>query len=161
MFINPAIDDKYFGYETPPSGSSFIEEVYKKIFKNATNCSAIELQEKEALRALDEVFFEYSMENWDGYNAKPLSQKACFEAKKFLQLMPSSLPLPQINPEADGEIELEWYKNSKCLFAISLGGNNMLTFAGIFGEINKIHGTEAFVDLIPATIVSYIKRAVG
>lgn len=161
MFITPAFDDKCFGYETPPSGFSFIEKVYEKIFKNTTDCSAIKLQEKEALRALDEVFFEYSIENWDGYDAKPLSQEAYFEAQKFLQLMPSYLPLPRINPEADGEIDLEWYKNNKCLFAISLGGNNILTFAGIFGETNNIHGTEAFVDAIPATIITYIKRAVG
>ena len=115
----------------------------------------IEFPKREREGSPSEVCCECSVEEWDGY------EDAYFEAKRFLQLMPSSLPLPQINPEADGEIELEWYKNSKCLFAISLGGNNMLTFAGIFGEINKIHGTEAFVDLIPATIVSYIKRAVG
>src|SRR4030042_2939942 len=102
-----------------------------------------------AFESLEQVFHECSDENWDGYGAQPLTEDAYYEAKKLLKLLPSySLPMPEIIPEPDGSIGLEWYKDKRFVYVISVSGNSELTYAGLFG-LNKTHGTEYFADLLP------------
>ncbi|MFQ5779359.1 MAG: hypothetical protein ACE5HN_01075 [Nitrospiria bacterium] len=95
---------------------------------------------------------------WDGYGAKPLSDKAYFEAVKLLDLLPSYLALPEVVPEPTGDIALEWYKENKFTFVLSVSGNNTITYAGIFGAGNEIHGTENFTESIPRVIIENIQR---
>jgi hypothetical protein len=111
-----------------------------------------------ALQSIDNLYKAYSSENWDGFQAKPISIKALEEAKKLISLLPSTFPLPEVMPEPGGEIAFEWYKNKQYIFIISVGGNNIITYAGIFGEANKTHGTEFFSDSLPSLIIQNIQR---
>ena len=116
-------------------------------------------QFEAALISLEDTFHECSKVNWDGYDATPIIDKAYNEAKKLLLLLPSPLPLPEIVPEATGEIGLEWYIARQFTFVISVGGNNVITFAGLFGEGNEVHGTEEFFEeSIPPIIIDFISR---
>ena len=101
----------------------------------------------EAAESLLELYKDCSEPNWDGYGANPVSKDSISEALEFIQLLPSSFPIPQILAEPSGEIGLEWYKDKKMIFAISFNGNGMITYAGIFGS-KKIHGEEYFGDSI-------------
>lgn len=112
---------------------------------------------EEAAESLLELYKDCSEKNWDGYGANPVSKDSISEALDFIQLLPSSFPMPQMLAEPSGEIGLEWYKDKKMIFAISFNGKNMITFAGIFGG-NKIHGEEYFGDSIPSRIIENIRR---
>ena len=107
---------------------------------------------------LIEVFKECSEENWDGYGAKPITSKVYSEALNLIALLPLSLPFPDIVPEPDGSIGFEWYKEKRNLFVISIGGNNIINFAGLFGDINKIHGTECYADSLPPIVSESLQR---
>jgi len=111
-----------------------------------------------ALEELEKVYEECSEANWDGYGAMPISRETYSEARKLLRMMPSSLPRPDISAEPDGEITFEWYKEKYSVFVISVGGNNLITYAGLFGKSNKIHGTEYFADELPEIIHHCIRR---
>ena len=110
------------------------------------------------LEELEKVYEEYSEANWDGYGAMPISRETYSEARKLLRMMPSSSPMPDISAEPDGEITFEWYKEKYSVFVISVGGNNLITYAGLFGKSNKIHGTEYFADELPEIIRHCIQR---
>ena len=110
------------------------------------------------LKVLQEVYQECLEPNWDGYNASPITHETYSEANKILKLIPPSFPLPDILPEPDGEIGLEWYKEKDFVFSISLGGKNIITYAGLFGKNNEVHGTEYFTDSIPKTILDFLRR---
>lgn len=112
---------------------------------------------EEAFQSLKELYRECSEENWDGYGAKPVSENSIYEACEFIQMLPSSFPMPQMLTEPSGEIGLEWYKDKRMIFAISFNGKSMITYAGIFGS-NKIHGTEYFGDSIPSIIIKNLRR---
>ncbi|MBI5056131.1 MAG: hypothetical protein HZB61_05915 [Nitrospirae bacterium] len=112
---------------------------------------------EEAMESLIEVYTECTEANWDGYGAEPVSKDSFFEASKFINLIPSSFPMPQITAEPSGEIGLEWYKDKKLIFVISLSGKNIVTYAGIFGS-NKTHGTEYFGDTIPPVLIENLRR---
>jgi len=111
-----------------------------------------------AIEELEKVYEEYLEANWDGYGAMPISRETYSEARKLLRMMPSSLPMPDISAEPDGEITFEWYKEKYSVFVISVGGNNLITYAGLFGKSNKIYGTEYFAYELPKIIHHCIRR---
>ncbi|NKC16694.1 MAG: hypothetical protein GKR94_32225 [Gammaproteobacteria bacterium] len=104
------------------------------------------------------TFEDCSMPNWDGYGAAAISQASLYNALRFLDLLPPSLPSPEVTPESDGTVGLEWYKGKDWLFSIDIGGDGKITYAGMFGEGVQSHGTERFDDSIPQTILSNIRR---
>jgi len=111
-----------------------------------------------ALEELEKVYEECSEANWDGYGAMPISRETYFEARKLLTMIPLSFQMPEILAEPDGEIGFEWYKDKDSVFVISVSGNNIITYAGLFGTSNKTHGTECFADELPRIILENIRR---
>lgn len=111
------------------------------------------------LQSLDDVYSECSEAGWDGYDAFTITESAYFEAKKIIKNLPltSIIPMPEIVPEPNGEISLEWYKEKRHVFVISVSGRNEIIYAGLFG-INKTHGTEYFDESIPSIIIENLKR---
>jgi len=111
-----------------------------------------------ALGNLSEVYDECSEANWDGYDAAPISLEAYFEAMKLLRIIPNSFLMPDILPEPDGGIGLEWYKDRGFSFVISVCGKDTITYAGRFGKNSETYGTEDFTDLVPNVILNGLKR---
>jgi hypothetical protein len=111
-----------------------------------------------ALEELEKVYEECLEANWDGYGAMPISRETYSKARKLLRMIPPSLSRPDISAEPDGEITFEWYKEKYSVVVISVGGNNLITYAGLFGKSNKIHGTEYFADELPEIIRHCIRR---
>lgn len=112
----------------------------------------------KSLRSLQEVYQQNSVKNWDGYGAAPISIDAYSEVTRLLTMLPSYIPLPDIIPEPDGGIGLEWYKGKGFSFVISASGKNIITYVGRFGENNQIYGTENFMDTVPQIVLNGLKR---
>jgi len=101
------------------------------------------------LVTLSEIYQECSEDNWDGYGALPITQETYDEAVRFLNALPSWLPIPEIIPEPDGDIGFEWNFGKNRLLAVNVDGTNRITYAGLLGTGNKAHGTEVFDGSIP------------
>jgi len=128
-------------------------EALRRVKETTTN----EKRLMEALAALEEIFKECSMSNWDGYQAKPLAEAAYKEALKFLEMIPLNLPMPEIVPEPNGAIGLEWCIGKRLIFAISLSGKETIYYAGLFGA-DKNYGTVQFLDSLPSVVLENIRR---
>lgn len=109
-------------------------------------------------KVLESIYNECAMPDWDGYGAAPLSAAAYEEAIRFVDAMPSWLPVPDIGPEPSGDIGFEWNNGKDRIFAASVDGTNTITYAGILGKDNDTSGTEVFHDAIPLTIIQSIER---
>ena len=107
------------------------------------------------------IYRECSQADWDGYDAIPISKLTFLEAVKLAELLPSDLPLPEVIPEPTGEIAFEWYKGKKHVFVISVGGNNSISYAGLFGEYSRTHGSEYFSDELPQLVIDNVLRLMG
>lgn len=123
-----------------------------------------EWRKAETLGRLDEVLYslyelcrECSVEGWDGYDALPIAEDACDEAKRFIRSLPVNFPMPEIVPEPNGGIGLEWSKGNRLIFVAGVNGKNEIVYAGLFG-MNKSHGTEYFGDTLPQVIIENLKR---
>jgi len=107
--------------------------------------------------ALDEAFREASFDNWDGYGAKSANQESYDLTLKLLASLPSDLPRPEVAVDPDGEISLDWNAGREKVFAISVGKNGRLSYAGIFGE-NRIRGVEYFENEVPSSVMDNLRR---
>ena len=159
--MNPAsqsysIYARFFSYTIGFSEDSHvIESVLDKIMEHFRE--SVSLGRSETLNSLVEIYSKCYQEDWDGYGAFPINENTFKEALKFIELLPSSLPMPEITAEPGGEIGLEWRKGKRQIFVASVNGKNLITYAGIFG-INKTHGTEYFGESIPRVIIENIRR---
>lgn len=111
----------------------------------------------EFLYSIDELCRECSIDGWDGYDSLPITGDACEEAKRFVKSLPANFPMPEIVPEPNGGIGLEWSKGNRLIFVASVSGKNEIIYAGLYG-INKSHGTEYFSDTLPLAIIENLKR---
>ena len=114
---------------------------------------------QKTYRQLYQVLENCSRSDWDAYGAEPVLLESYENAKRFARSLPFSLPSPEISAEPDGEITFEWYSNPTRVISVSIGPNNELHYAALFG-VSRAYGTEVFHDEIPEIILSHIKRAV-
>ena len=112
-----------------------------------------------ALIRLQSIVTQFSTKNWDGYGALPVSEKAYKDAEGFIFLLSDGgLPMPDISPEVDGGIEMEWYKSAAFVFTVSINGNGVLGYSGFYGEKSRKYGTEPSSLEIPETIHRNISK---
>ena len=85
--------------------------------------------------------------NWDGTGALPVTTEtielAGEIASALYKMLPPSVPVPDIIPEADGEICMSWYTDARQLFSLSIGAHGIINFAGQFGKTGGRHGWQS------------------
>lgn len=135
-----------------------LKEYYNSIIRGFRKTETLGRSD-DVLQSLNEVFKECYEEGWDGYDALPITGSAYVEAKRLIESLPltSFFPMPEVVPESNGEIGLEWYRKNRLVFIASVSGRNEIVYAGLFGA-NKTHGTEYFGDSLPSVILENLKR---
>lgn len=118
--------------------------------------SALHLQ--IALSEVENLSEELSNENWDGYGATPISRDSAVEVQRFLKLLPPQIPMPEILPEPDGHIGLEWELDHDCWLILSFSGDGKIHYAGKFGGGVRTKGSEQFFFALPGEIKAKIYR---
>lgn len=157
----PSID--YPGFSTISStiGFSPASEVIKAFLKESIEHfrKPISIGDplENALSSLREVREECSVSDWDGYGAFPMTEDAFNEVRELIKLFPSSIPMPEISADPTGAISLEWYRERRLTFVVSLSGEKRLDYAGLFGS-NKSYGSEYFGYTLPVVVLENLRR---
>jgi hypothetical protein len=136
--------------------SGMYQEALDHILESSTESERL----RKAIVALQELHERCGEANWDGHGAEPISEQAFRNAKEFLWVLPSVIPVPEIIAEPSGEVAFEWYINPRQVFVASVSEARTLTYAGLFGP-NKASGEEQFVESVPSAIVQNIRRLLG
>jgi len=113
-----------------------------------------------AMEALRDAYEEALTSGWDGYRARPVDSFSYIHALSFVSALPSTVPLPEVAVDPDGEVEFEWFRSPRWLFTVSVGRSGNLSYAGLFGG-NKVHGVEQFSEGLPEAIVQNLRRILG
>lgn len=66
-------------------------------------------------------------ENWDGYGADQIDSSCIENTKHVLSMLPNYVPSPEIYPNPNGTITMDWGTNDKSL-SIEIGNNNFSSF---------------------------------
>ncbi len=103
-------------------------------------------------------YADHALSNWDGEGACGIELGAMFEALRFVEDLPESLPVPEVLPEPDGGLALEWYGAPNLVFIASFKGKGTVVYAGMFGQGNLLRGTEVLRGAVPEAVVDHIRR---
>lgn len=117
----------------------------------------IEATRQTALDQLYAVFSDSCSHNWDGHGAVAIGYGTYQAAKRFIEMLPDDVPMPEAAPEPDGEISLEWFGAPERVFSVSVNAHHDLHYAGLFGR-GRTHGTETFFDTVPPFVLNGIRR---
>lgn len=134
-----------------------LRNIAKQILDYGNSISLGEIRRASQV-ALDQAFSEALVDNWDGMGSRAAEATTYYYASKFLDLLPSSMPIPEISVDRDGEICFEWDSGPRQVFTTCVGRDGTLTFAGLFGY-RKSHGVEILGESLPQIISENIEKA--
>jgi hypothetical protein len=80
----------------------------------------------DAIDQLGEVYTDCYEPDWDGYGAAPIGYDTYLKALAFLEALPSHIPYPDIVPEPDGDLAMEWRGNHEQKLSVSLNAEGRL-----------------------------------
>ena len=104
---------------------------------------------------LQSVWKARQKKGWDGYSALPIKRASRDDAFEFLRQLPSELIQPDVVPESDGTIALEWQRGDS-VFVVSFQGSGKLIFAGDFDNGRRTRGHENLAKGVPQTIAAIL-----
>lgn len=94
---------------------------------------------------------EASFDGWDGYGGKALDSEASAVAAHFLEALPTTIPIPEISADNDGEVAFDWIFGPKRALTVSIDARGRCAYAWMLGQVNS-RGTDWITDGIPANI---------
>ena len=120
--------------------------------------SAWQLSRQAAMRELWEIIEETSIPGWDGDDAKPLSRRAKDALVAALFTLTPHVPMPEIVPEPDGGVAMEWSGGSTRSLIVSFGPDGDLYFA-VHIPGRRESGRRPFDGQLPADVLGLAKEA--
>lgn len=106
---------------------------------------------------LADIWEECHQENWDGYDALPVTWDTYHNAEQFIRALPLGVRMPSIGAEPDGHIALEWYHAPYRTLSVSVSPDQELNFAALLGS-DKICGSTRFFGEVPKRILELIEQ---
>jgi len=129
----------------------------KKVLQSFQNAEALQAH---AVRELQDAFLDSREPGWDGYGANAVPDEAFLRAKTFLDHVLKRFPSPTAAATPNGSLAFEWAPGNGRRFIVSIGEEDLLAFAGIFGS-ETVHGTATFVQDLPRSVGENLRRVYG
>lgn len=78
-------------------------------------------------------------------------------AVAVLRSLPTTVQLPSVVVESDGEVGLDWDEGAQSVLSVSVGESPMLRYAALIGP-EPAHGRVPFIGVLPQTLSFFIRR---
>jgi hypothetical protein len=138
--------------------ASVVSDAATEFVKLAERSEALSGDKNAVLSDLATLSTEYADWGWDGDNAAPIDPVAMFFVKRFIRALPDDIPMPELAPDPDGSISLDWSESGYRLFSMSVGPSNRLAFAWLDGA-DKGYATAQFDGVvIPSLVLDQIRK---
>jgi len=108
-----------------------------------------------------ELASECAAAGWDGDGGEPISARIVMQAIALIRALPTDLPLPELAPEPDGSISMDWIQTRHRLFSLSVGESSRLPYAWLDGT-DRGHAVARFDGVtVPSRILEGIRSIIG
>ena len=145
------------GFSTSPGTSPEAGNLLASLRDLATDFENAESLHGQPVRELQDTFLDCRDGNWDGYEALPVTDDTFLRAQAFLEQVLPQFSAPTASATPSGNLVFEWFASPKRRFLVSIGADERIAFAGIFGS-HPIHGTTVFTGDVPPEIVHHLKH---
>ncbi|MBL4900256.1 MAG: hypothetical protein JKX76_11570 [Colwellia sp.] len=137
-----------------------LKEIEENAFSHFSDSIVNETVYDSVANALFTAYFQCMNDNWNGYDARAISLSTLNKAMTFFSCLPETLPKPEVTPEPDGEIALEWYGDDGGVFSISVNKDKQLSYSGLFADGSKVHGEENIDSFDKEIFSKFIFKAI-
>jgi hypothetical protein len=103
------------------------------VMRSAERSIALFGDKSATISELLAISAEHGRWGWDGENARPVSRHAVETAQTLVRCLPEGIPMPEIAPEPDGSLSLDWIYSRTRFVSVSAGTNDRLPYAWIDG----------------------------
>lgn len=110
-----------------------------------------------SMEELEDSFFESRFDGWDGYGAQKVEDGAFLRAKLLLEQLIAFFPAPTASASPHGTLTLEWIHSSSRRLIVSVGPEDEIAYAAIFGA-ESVNGVARFVTDAPREILRQLAR---
>lgn len=118
-------------------------------------------EKRDALSQLAQIALDCSEPDWDGSGASPVDPMAVENASRFILALPEGLPMPEVAPEPDGAISLDWIHSRHRALSVSIGPRARVAAAWIDSP-NSGQSVERFDgSTVPDLVVLKIRATLG
>ena len=137
------------------------EADYIQKFKSSIVCSAEQSialfgGKEQVMAMICDIEAECRVSDWDGDGALPVSTFSALQAKEFVRNLPEHMPMPEVAPEPDGSLSLDWTTSKSRRFSVSIGNSDRLAYAWTDGS-DRGHAVARFdSETIPLRILEGI-----
>lgn len=107
------------------------------------------------------VASECAEPDWNGEGAKAVDEAVAEVAADFIRALPNDVPLPEVAPDPDGSISLDWIRSRNRMFSLSVGASSRLAYAWLDGT-DRGHAVARFDrEKIPALVLDGINEVMN
>ena len=106
---------------------------------------------------LIDAYAEASQPDWDGEGSIAVEPATLQLAKEFVESLPRKYQTPEIAPEPDGHVNLEWYNGKRRLLSVSVNPDGRLHWAALIGSEDP-RGSCVFFGEAPKTLLHLLRR---
>ncbi|MEI6656695.1 MAG: hypothetical protein WCP45_18170 [Verrucomicrobiota bacterium] len=110
-----------------------------------------------ALEELTDTFLDCREEGWDGYGAMPVEDASYLRAQAFLSRLLLRFPAPTASTTPHGSLTLEWISNPRRRMMVSVGCDEQIAYAAVYGD-QTVQGVTSFFQDIPQEISDHLSR---
>jgi len=140
------------------SAAGFVETNFQKIAKAQSGTGLSQVSMVKTLESLEQYKADCSLPNWGGDDETAVDPLAVENAAKFLKLLPAKFHRPDVVPEADGAIALEWRFGAFRSLIVSFTNSPQIEYSLLTGRLSADFGRRQFFGLVPLEIVRNLNR---
>ncbi len=115
---------------------------------------------RELLSRINTASDEAREPNWNGEDGHPVEPSTIDQAWLFAACLPTTLPIPDVSPDADGDLAFDWNLGPRRVFSVSVRRDGSLSYAALVGA-SRSHGTGTLRGGLPPEIIQWVQRVVG
>ena len=133
------------------------KSVVQRMLEWLDGASKIQSLQAPALGELTDTFLDSREEGWDGYEAFPVEDSSFLRAKAFLSRLLMRFPAPTASATPHGSLTLEWIVNPRRRMMVSVGNDEQIAYAAVYGD-QTVQGVTSFFQDIPQEISDHLSR---
>ena len=146
-------------YETLGTGVSDAAEMLDRFHQDVAerNNESVTFSNLSLDDQLIDAHVEALAPGWDGEGSEAVIPSTLKFAKEFVESLPRKYRTPEIAPEPDGHVNLEWYRGKRRLLSVSVNPDGRLHWAALIGTEDP-RGSCFFFSEAPKTILHLLYR---